>query len=112
MSGKFTRVSLPVANEGARTDWTRLKSLSDAEIDAAMALDHDSYAIANHRLGHASGRYHYQMFYDNQGAWRWRLVSEDGTIFAEAAHGFKSKTEMMAALSKMRAALLGSPLAA
>ena len=112
MSGNFTRISLPVDNESSATDWQRVKSLTDREIDAAIANDPDAYAVATTQLGHQAGRYHYRIFRDAAGGWRWQLVSKEGQVLAEAAAGMATRNAAQAAIGELRAALLGSALAA
>jgi uncharacterized protein YegP (UPF0339 family) len=112
MSGNFTRVSLPVGNDSGATDWQRIQSLTDGQIDTAIADDADAYALTTTQLGHQAGRYRYELFPDANGAWRWRLVNKDGQIMAEAATSFASRKQATAAIAELRAALLGGALAA
>lgn len=44
MSGRLTKVSLDVDNKSL-TDWERLTALTDAEIDAAISNDPDSFTL-------------------------------------------------------------------
>ena len=112
MSGNFIRISSPVDSDGSATDWQRIKSLTDEEIDAAIASDTDAYTIVATQLGHQAGRYHYKIFQDSTGAWHWQLVSKDGRILAAAANGLTSRKSAQAAIAELRSALLGTALAA
>jgi uncharacterized protein YegP (UPF0339 family) len=112
MSGNSIRNNSPVENSVSGTDWQRVRSLTDDQIDAAIANDPDTYAVSGARLGHLAGRYHYVIFRGDAGDWRWRLVAKDGEILAEAATGLATRKQAQAAIAGLRSALLGGSLAA
>ncbi|HEY0026334.1 MAG TPA: DUF1508 domain-containing protein [Allosphingosinicella sp.] len=109
MSGSYTRIGLEEAGEGSRTDWQRLRSLSDAEIDAAIAADPDSYPIGDSEfIGRRGGSYAYEVFQDSTGAWRWLLRAAGGEVLAASGRSFDSRDALEEALTELRAALLGA----
>mgnify|MGYP002782478490 CR=1 FL=1 len=112
MSGKSTRIGLAVDSDSSLTEWQRVKSLSDAEIDAAIEADPSAYAIETEMLGHSSGQYHYVIFRDEAGAWRWKLAARDGTVLAEAPKGRAWRKAVLASIAKLRWTLSGAELAA
>lgn len=112
MNEKSTRIGLAADIDSGRTDWQRVKSLSDAEIDAAIATDSAAYGIETELLGHKSGQYHYVIYRDETGAWRWKLQARDGTVLAEAPQGRASRKAVLASIAKLRWTLSGAELAA
>lgn len=112
MSGKFTKVSSPVDNSKSATDWQRIKSLTDQDIDAAIAVDADAYAMVTTQLGHDAGRYHYNLACDADANWYWQLVARDGRVLAESAARYPTREAVQDSIKELRSALLGSALAA
>ena len=55
MNGKLTRISLAKAGDG-RTDWKRLRSLRDSELDEAIASDPDCLLLTDHFVSHSEAR--------------------------------------------------------
>ena len=108
MSGSYTRIGLDEDRDGARTDWTRLQSLSDADIDAAIAGDPDSYPVETDLIGRRGGSYAYQLHQDGTGAWRWALRSAAGEVLAVSGKAFASRAAAEAALTDLLEALLGA----
>ena len=55
MSEKLTRVSLAKAANG-RTEWKRLRSLSDRELDLAISADPDCLVLADYVVSSGEAR--------------------------------------------------------
>ena len=109
MSGSYTRIGLEEAGEGSRTDWQRLRSLSETDIDAAIAADPDSYPIGDSEfIGRRGGSYAYEVFQDSSGGWRWLLRAAGGEVLAASGRSFDSRDALEEALTELRAALLGA----
>jgi hypothetical protein len=51
MSGSYIKIGLDEDRDGARTDWARLRSLTDADIDAAIVDDPDCYRVDTDLIG-------------------------------------------------------------
>jgi uncharacterized protein YegP (UPF0339 family) len=107
MNGKTIRTGSVVDHKASQTDWERIKGLSDAEIDAAIADDADTYALDSEVLGRTNSTYHYEVYRDVQGGYRWRLVAKDGKVLASSHSAFRSKNAVKSAIAGLRAALLG-----
>ena len=113
MSEKLIRTSSNVAHEAGRTDWARVEKMNDKAIDAAIAGDADSYALDTEILGRADSAYHYEVYRESQGQFRWRLLSADSQVLASSPEGFRTKAAALNAIAGVRQALLGgSALAA
>ena len=109
MSGSYTKVGLQEGSEGSRTDWQRLRSLSEADIDAAIAADPDAYPIGESEfIGRRGGSYAYEIFQDSPGAWRWILRGAGGEVLAASGRSFESREALEEALTELRAAMLGA----
>ena len=85
MSEHITRVSLDEAVSRDRTDWARLRSLSDDEIEHAAATDDDSFSLAADA--------HYVVAKDQQGGWNWKLVDAGGVVIATGGVSHASQAE-------------------
>jgi uncharacterized protein YegP (UPF0339 family) len=109
MNAKITRIGLEEGSEESRTDWARLRALTDAEIEAAVAGDPDSYPIAQgEEIGRKGASFRYQIYRDPGDTWRWRLLSAQGEVMAVGGQGFPSRKEVQAAIATLRDALLGA----
>ena len=109
MSAKFTRIGLEEESEASRTDWARLRALTDAEIEAAIADDPDSYAFAQgEETGRKGASFRYQIYRDAGDSWRWRLLSAKGEVLAVGGQGFPTRKDVRAAIANLRDALLGA----
>jgi uncharacterized protein YegP (UPF0339 family) len=109
MSAKFTRIGLGEAAEESRTDWARLRALTDAEIEAAIAGDPDSYSFEqSEEIGRRGASYRYQIYREPGDSWRWRLLSAQGEVLAVGGQGFSSRREVRAAIASLRDAFLGA----
>jgi uncharacterized protein YegP (UPF0339 family) len=109
MNAKVTRIGLDEGSEESRTDWARVRALTDAEIEAAVADDPDSYLLAQgDEIGRKGASFHYQIYRDPGDAWRWRLLSARGEVLAVGGQGFSSRKEVQAAIATLRDALLGA----
>ena len=99
-------------HRNSRTDWTRLKGLDDEAIDVAIADDADTYALEIEALGRTDSAYHYDVFRDEAGGYRWRLVAGGGSVLASSPTAFDTKEAATSAIAELRAALLGGNLLA
>ena len=97
MSDSVTRISLDAALDDDRTDWARLRELSDADIDAAMANDPDSFGLPRPASEAA-----YEIYQGSARDWRWRLRVGDGQVVAETAVGYASYEAVATALAELR----------
>lgn len=95
--------------EESRTDWARVRALTDAEIEAAIAGDPDSYSFAqSEETGRRGASYRYQIYREPGDTWRWRLLSARGEVLAVGGQGFPSRREVQVAIASLRDALLGA----
>lgn len=110
MNEQITRVSLGQVGSG-QTDWDRVRALTDAQIDAAIASDPDAFALCDADLaaitaespaGHAS----YQIRKSRDGRFRWYLISGQGAILAAAYEGAATLEEARAGIFALRAAAI------
>ena len=106
MSGHSIRIGSAVEHEHTGTDWAKLRALSDAEIDTAIAEDVGAYPLEAETLGRVESAYHYQIFRDGKG-YRWRLISAQGDVLANSPEAFLSKSAVTKAIAGLRAAILG-----
>lgn len=113
MNEKLIRTNSNAASDAGRTDWTRVRDMDDAAIDGAIAGDADSYALDTEILGRADSAYHYEVYRESAGRYRWRLVAGDSQVLASSPESFGTKAAALNAISGVRQALLsGSALAA
>lgn len=84
-----------------------MKSLSDKEIAAAIVADPDTYSLEAEILGRTGSAYHYVVFREAAGKFRWRLIGADGRAMAQSHESFGSKATARKAIAGMRDALLG-----
>jgi uncharacterized protein YegP (UPF0339 family) len=109
MNAKLTRIGLDEGSEESRTDWARLRALTDVEIEAAIAGDPDSYSFAQgEEIGRKGASFRYQIYRDPGDSWRWRLLSAQGEILAVGGQGFPSRKDVQAAIAALREALIGA----
>jgi uncharacterized protein YegP (UPF0339 family) len=99
MNGKTIRTGSVLDHKASQTDWARVKGLSDAEIDAAIADDADAYALDSEVLGRANSTYHYEVYGDDKRGFRWRLVAKDGKVLASSHSAYRSKNAVMSAIA-------------
>ncbi|MBX9664820.1 hypothetical protein [Novosphingobium sp.] len=98
MNEQLTRVSLAKAGKG-QTDWDRLRSLTDAQIDAAIAADDDSFALVDAELaalGNSPARYELREL--KSGSFQVVLVSAQGSVLATAHDHFATRDEARLAI--------------
>jgi uncharacterized protein YegP (UPF0339 family) len=113
MSEKLIRTSSNAVSDAGRTDWARVRDMGDEAIDAAIAGDADSYELDTEILGRADSAYHYEVYRESAGKYRWRLLSADSQVLASSPEGFRTKAAALNAIAGVRQALLGgSALAA
>ena len=101
MSEHITRISMAEAADGDRTDWARIRDLSDSAIDSAIAGDCDTFAIDLRK----ATAVRYAIYRDSAGQWRWRLMGSSGEILARSGGAFSSKAAASAAVAVVRTAL-------
>jgi len=100
---------LNVESEESQTDWSRLRALTEEEIEAAIAADPDTYVVTDSELlGRKGASFRYQVYRVKGREWRWRLMSADGEILALGAQAFPSKAAVETAIAALRDALLGA----
>jgi uncharacterized protein YegP (UPF0339 family) len=102
MSGKITRVGSDAAVEDDLTDWRRLESLTDDEIETAVAMDPDSSLGDEGDVAVVRGL----VFRDVKGGWRWRLVGPDGAAIADSPRSYSERSEVELAIRNLRQAIL------
>lgn len=44
----------------------------------------------------------YELYEDNAGEWRWRLVSTNGNILADSGEGYSSRTAVRDAVARVQ----------
>ena len=49
----------------------------------------------------------FEIFKDDVGEWRWRLVARNGRIVADSGEGYKNKADCVAEMGKIRTAMRG-----
>lgn len=97
MNGKLTRIGLGVASEEGRTDWSRLVSLTDEDIDRAMTQDDDAWPLEGSRV--AKG-YSFEITEDKQGEFRVAFKYNSEKIFT--TEGYSSKARAKRAIESFR----------
>ena len=75
MSEKTIRTGSGADHRRSSTDWSRVSALSEAEIDDAIAADPDAYPLESEVLGRTSSSYHYKLFKDSAGKYRWTMAA-------------------------------------
>lgn len=107
MNGKVTRIGLDEDSKGSSTDWARLRSLTEEEIELAIAADDDAYRL-DEFLGRTGASYRYVIYLDRSERWRWRLLAAGGEVIAVSGQAFPSRDAVQAAIETLRDALLGA----
>lgn len=100
MNARITRIALASAGDGGLTDWGRLRRMTDAEIDAAVATDPDSFVWNADEAPQKASVVRYEL-YQSESVWRWRLRAKDGEILAIGPDGFADRNAAMRAIRKM-----------
>ena len=101
MSEKIIRASSGEANERDRTDWVRLRAMTDDELDVAIAADPDAALGPDGEMGPLVG----VVFRDSHGEWRWRLLNSDRTPIADSPRSYSSRDEVDASIRALRTAM-------
>lgn len=102
MNGRIIRTGLDEVREGGRTDWDRLRGMTDDELEAAIAADPDSDLGATETDASFQGL----IFRDSKGEWRWRLVTSDGRAIADSPTSYADRSEVDRAIETLRSAIL------
>ena len=105
MKDKITRVSLGAAIERDLTDWKRLRSLTDEEIESAIANDPDAEPGSTASVQGL-------IFLDAEGAWRWRPITRDGEAIADSPTGYADRSEVDRAIKALRDAIMADSVKA
>jgi uncharacterized protein YegP (UPF0339 family) len=86
-----------------RTDWLRVRALTDEQIDAAIAADPDSFAMGDKQEGDQT-KFVYLVYSDSVGKWRWRLEGSDGRVMAYGAETYATQKDAARAVAILRTA--------
>jgi uncharacterized protein YegP (UPF0339 family) len=109
MSGKITKSGSDEAVEGDLTDWDRVHTLTDEQIEEAIRNDPDTFALEEGEVPPFQGL----TFRDPHGRWRWRLIGPNGQAIADSPRGYDDRSEVDRALRALREAIVaGSAKAA
>ena len=109
MNGNVTRVSSDEAVEADSTDWQRLRSLTDEDLEAAIRNDPDSFPLEEADIVRQMGsRHRYEVFRDAGGCWRWALRSVGGEVLAVSGRAHASRSEALQSIEDVRLALIGA----
>jgi len=101
MNEKITRARLGEVVSEDRTDWERLRAITDEELEAAIAEDRDASISADGESGPIVG----MVFKDSRGQWRWRLLNSAGEPIADSPHGYSSRDQVDKAIKELRQAI-------
>ena len=93
-------MSLGEAPEAGRTDWDRLRGMTDDEIEAAIAADPDADLS-----GGGNAAFQGLVFRDSTGEWRWRLVTPEGKAIADSPTSYADRSEVDRAIEALRKAM-------
>jgi hypothetical protein len=72
--------------EGDRTDWERLRRLTDEQNEANIASDFDSWPLDDQARG-----YFFHVHPAGNGRWTWELIGRDGRVAARAPEDYESR---------------------
>lgn len=100
MSERITRVRLGEAVNEDRTDWNRLRRLTDEELDAAIAADPDTFAVEEM----SPDQVRYQILGLGPDKWFWRLIDGTGHVLARSDRSFRTQEQARRAIAQVRAA--------
>lgn len=94
MSEQTTIVSLAQGGNGL-TDWDRLARMSDADVDASIACDDDTFVPADSELGVQvlSSRTRCRIRRRRDGRFSWSVVEGNGTVLAEDRRGAMTRSK-------------------
>lgn len=109
MSDDITRITLDTAIESDQTDWARLRAISDADIEKAIAEDPDTFEVSPKNFEKDVGA-RYEVFKDAAGRYRWRLQNAAGVVIAKSAQSYSSKDAVMSAIASLRSVLLNGEI--
>ncbi|HEX5258480.1 MAG TPA: YegP family protein [Sphingomicrobium sp.] len=98
MNERITRMYLAEAGKHGRTDWERLRGITDEELEAAIASDPDASIAADGEIDPLATL----VFKDPRGKWRWRLLGPDGKAIADSPRGYADRSDVDEALRKLR----------
>jgi uncharacterized protein YegP (UPF0339 family) len=101
MSERITRISLAEASKGGRTDWERLRTITDEELESSIANDPDASLGPDGEMGRLAAL----VFRDTRGEWRWRLLGPDGRAIADSPRGYADRDDVDKAIRKLRETL-------
>ena len=89
-----------------RTEWRRVRALTDEEIDAAIAADPDTFAMGEGLEGHPTNpwKFVYVTHSDKVGQSRWQLEGSDGRVLAYGAEAYPTRDDAARAVAALRTA--------
>lgn len=83
-----------------RTDWDRLRSMTDEQNEANIAGDFDSWPLDDQARG-----YFFHVYRAENGRWTWRMVDRASRIVARAPADYDSWTAAEAATYVLKESL-------
>lgn len=108
MNGKHFKTDLDAELE-SRTDWERLRALTDDQLDAAIDLDPDSFAQTDiEKIGRSGASANYLVYRDRAGKFRWRLRGANGDVLAVSPEGYATRQAVEDAIAQLRDVMLGA----
>lgn len=99
MSEKLTRVTLDTEFDSSATDWERLASMTEEDIERAIADDPD-WAAFNDVSEHQK-QAGFSLFIGPDGHWRWLLSDESGAVIGQSTVGYRYKGDAIGAVNAL-----------
>ena len=91
------------------SDWDRVRSLSDQDIEQAIRDDPDTFTMEECDLIRLRGTTHrYELYCEASGEWRWVLRSRKGEVLAVSGHAYGTRQEAFKAIEELRLAFIGA----
>lgn len=98
MNERITRVGLDDPIE-SRTDWARLRSLTEDDLERAIADDPDTFTVHRRPV-----KMRFEVFQDKANEWRWKLVHGNGSVIADSAEGYRDRRDAERGIELVRQA--------
>ena len=99
MKERITRTGQGAVVEGDRTDWDRLRAMTDEQVEATIADDPDWTPFEDIAMREA-------VVDDGMGQWHWLLIGRDGREIARSPGDFADRAAAMDALAAFRQAMV------